>query len=269
MPKQRRPTLALADLPKPRLTVAEARRWRRDWDLQQSREVLDREARFGALLNALDGTVGPRFRVLDLGCGTGSLSERILHRFPRARSVAVDFDPVLLAIGRQGLGTMRGRLTWVDADLRSRTWPSRLPPGPFDAVVSTTALHWLRSRELTRLFHDLIGVVRPGGWLFNGDRISYPASEPHFREAARLVRGRRRRQRPRVGASWEQWWRRVLREPHLAEEVALHHRRYPHSHHDVPTPSLSGQVRRLRSAGFTEVDLVWTEWDNRVLAARR
>jgi trans-aconitate methyltransferase len=63
--------------------------------------VEDREQRFEAMLDALRVGVGTPFRFLDLGTGTGSLTERILRRFPSARGVAVDFDPVLLReIGR-------------------------------------------------------------------------------------------------------------------------------------------------------------------------
>jgi SAM-dependent methyltransferase len=231
--------------------------------------VPDREERFEAILEALEFTVGPRFAVLDLGCGTGSLSEHILRRFPRARSVAVDYDPVLLTIGKQGLGDLGRRLAWVDADLRRAEWPRHLPIRRFDAAVSTTAMHWLTGPELARLYRLLARLVRPGGMFLNGDSVAFPGDCPRLRSTAKAIQDERlRRARPR-GASWEQWWKQVLADPGLAEEARLHRTRYPHAHGRERTPDLDGHIRRLRSAGFREVGLIWTRWDNHVLAAVR
>lgn len=255
--------------PRSRLTVSAAREWRARWDEQQDALIPDRGERFEAILETLGVVAGNRFDVLDIGCGTGSLSERILRRFPRARSVAVDHDPVLLTIGEIGLGERDGRLTWVDADLRQSDWYRRLPRRRFDAVVSTTALHWLTGAELSRTYARVARLLRPGGWFLNGDQIAYPPDSSHFHRASRGV-GRRRAALVRLkGVTWNAWWRAVLRDPRLSVEAELHHLRYPHPHSETPTPDLEGHLRRLRKAGFREVHLIWTRWENRVLAAVR
>jgi trans-aconitate methyltransferase len=59
---------------------------------------------------------------LDLACGPGSIAQRLLVRFPAARAVAVDFDPVLMRLGQDALGDLDGRLRWVEADLRRPDW---------------------------------------------------------------------------------------------------------------------------------------------------
>src|SRR4029077_15223279 len=74
-------------------------RWLARWDAQQQRHIPDREERFTAMVDALAAFAGPRPRVLDLGCGPGSLSARVLDRIPGASVVAIDADPVLLAVG--------------------------------------------------------------------------------------------------------------------------------------------------------------------------
>src|SRR4029077_611027 len=88
--------------------------WLARWDAQQQRHNPDREERFTAMVDAVAAFAGPDPRVLDLGCGPGSLSARVLDRVPGASVVAIDADPVLLAIGRGALGT-RKRLEFVDA----------------------------------------------------------------------------------------------------------------------------------------------------------
>ena len=93
--------------------------WLRRWDAQQERYVPEREARFSVTFDVLNELLPESFVALDLACGPGSISQRLLDRFPAATAIAVDIDPVLLAIGRGALGTVDARLRWVQADLES------------------------------------------------------------------------------------------------------------------------------------------------------
>ncbi len=237
----------------------------------QARHVPNREARFAAMTEILSVALPSRFRALDIGCGTGSLSERVLARCPRARVVAIDHDPVLLAIGRHGLGAVGGRLVWVDADLRSPDWDRSLPAGRFDAAVSTTALHWLRPAELRRFYRGLARRLRPGAIFLNGDSLpARPGSRSRIVRLAREVRHRRARDPGRGGArTWSTWWRDVSREPALAPEWAEHLRRYPRAHGNDPASGLLLHRRALRAAGFHEVGVQWPDLDDRVQIANR
>jgi trans-aconitate methyltransferase len=112
--------------------------WQRSWDRQQEWYMPDREERFGVMLDMVEATVGPRPRVLDLACGTGSITARLLARFPEATSTAVDLDPALLTIAR---GTFAGddRVTLVTADLTGPDWTAALPHDSYDAVLTRNA----------------------------------------------------------------------------------------------------------------------------------
>ena len=86
-----------------------AQRWIARWEVQQQGYLPDREDRFTALIDAVEEATGRRDPlVLDLGCGPGSLSVRLLDRMPAARVVAIDTDPVLLALGRSAYGDRDG-----------------------------------------------------------------------------------------------------------------------------------------------------------------
>lgn len=256
-------------------TRYDPRALRRSWDRQQEYHVPEREERFEVMLDLLAASLAARPRILDLGCGTGSLSERVLRRFPSARVWAVDYDPVLLRIGREGLGDVGGRLTWVEGDLRTSGWLSQLPRGRFDAVVSTTALHWLRPKELKQLFRSLAPKLRTGGLFLNGDSMPYgPAGtrsrSPRIVKLVRAVRASRKPARPPPGVlPWEVWWKNAERLPALQKEFAERQRRYPHAHEDIPTPSVLEQMAMLRAAGFHETAVVWQQLTNRVLVAVR
>src|SRR5690348_10605445 len=84
--------------------------WVARWDSQQLGYLPDREERFTALIDAVqEGTSRPDPLVLDLGAGPGSLAVRLLDRLPAATVIAVDADPLLLALGRARTGPPGGR----------------------------------------------------------------------------------------------------------------------------------------------------------------
>ena len=207
----------------------------------------------------------PRF--IDLACGPGSLSHRLLARLPTATAVAVDFDPVLLELGRRTLARFARRITWLEADLRDTAWIGRLPRGPYDAVLSTTALHWLSPADLTRVYRQLHTILRPGGALLNGDTMGFDANLPAFRRLARTINHERTRaMRIHTDAEdWETWWRRLRAVPQLAPQFAIRDERFPHAHHRDREIVADFHAHALREAGFREVGIVWQDLDNRVL----
>ncbi len=237
----------------------------------QERYVPEREPRFAAICDILAEELPRSARILDLGTGLGSLAERIARRMPSARIVAVDHDPVLLRIARESLGELGSRIRWVDLDLRWSGWAEALPRGRYDAVVSTTALHWLRRPELHRLHRVLFDRIRPGGLFLNGDHIPFAPDAARIGAMLRGIRQRyqRRELHRRPGATWNGWWASAARDPRLATEVALRRQRYPREHHDVANDHLPAWLRSLRSAGFREAEVAWQLWDDRIVMAVR
>ncbi|MGI0055540.1 MAG: class I SAM-dependent methyltransferase [Thermoplasmata archaeon] len=247
---------------------------RRSWELQQSYEMPSREWRFDRMLDVLSVSVPPRARILDLGCGTGSLSERILRRLPKARVWAIDYDPVILRIGREGLGRVHGRLTWLEADLRSRRWTNVLPPGRFDAAVSTTALHWLYSKTLSSVYRKLYHRLKAHGLFLNGDMMGFEPEQKQVAELARKLRqhwSEHRRQGRALG--WTEWWKAARGIPELAPEFEERDRRYATTHGNKPTtlpdPSARAQILALKRAGFSEAEIIYCHLQSRVLLAAR
>lgn len=138
------------------------------------------------MFDMVEGTVGTAPRVLDLACGTGSITDRLLQRFPAAHSTGVDLDPALLTIAR-GYSAGDDRVAFVTADLTDPRWPDRLPYDSYDAVLTATALHWLRTDALRTLYGQLAGLVRPGGVFLNADHMPRPAT-PRINAAEAALR---------------------------------------------------------------------------------
>src|SRR3984885_1068326 len=203
------------------LTSAVARDWIERWDSQQTGYVPHREERFTALIDVVAAAAGRDDPlVLDLGCGPGSLAVRLLDRLPDATVVAVDADPVLLALGRAATAGRPG-LRFADLDLREPGWTAALDlDRPADAAVSTTALHWLGEDELAALYAELATVLRPGGVLVNGDHLADDAPTLARLGDALLDAERQRQYPPEQPENWAGWWTAVLADPVLAGPAA-------------------------------------------------
>ena len=177
--------------------------------------------------------------------------------FLRRGPTAVEIDPVMLAIGRGALGTINGRLRWVQADLESPDWRAALGDETrFDAVLSSTALHWLWPDPLVRLYHDLGQMLRPGGVLLNADhmafgealptfaRVSDRALESQWTDAAFAARGIE---------TAEQSWDDLGGEAALATLLAERASRFDGKQRQASPPGFDAHIAALRDAGFREM----------------
>jgi trans-aconitate methyltransferase len=245
--------------------------WLQRWDLQQTGYLPDREARFNAMLDVLEALLPETFVALDLACGPGAISQRLLARFPHARCVAVDLDPVLLTMGQSVLDTMGGRLRWVSADLMTAEWSAELGEAQFDAVLSTTALHWLAAAHLVRLYRQLGQLVRPGGVVLNGDHMKFKPSMETFQRVADTVKARRQDEAfTRRGVEdWTAWWQALSAEPALQDLFAERERRFAWKAQERQSPIFDMHAAALWDAGFREVGVIWQNMENRVLMAVR
>jgi SAM-dependent methyltransferase len=248
--------------------------WIERWDRQQEESLPDREDRFTALIDAVqEGTGRPDPLVLDLGCGPGSLSVRLLDRLPGATVIGIDADPVCLALGQAAYGDRPG-LHLIDLDLREPGWSVRLNLGrPVDAAVSTTALHWLSEHDLRAMYAELATVLGPRGLLLNGDHFGLDEKESPTLARLDLALRRREDQRRFPGGhsvSWHAWWEQAAADPVLSAQVAERaHRRVEAGHHDSESTQLATHVEALAQAGFAEIGTLWQRGDNRLLCAVR
>lgn len=253
------------------LSTVDWRQWLERWDIQQAGYLPHREARFTAMLDVLGVLLPDTFVALDLACGPGAISQRLLKRFPQARCIAVDLDPVLLTMGRSVLGTMGGRLRWVEADLTTPDWLHGLGDTRIDAVLSTTALHWLRPDHLIRLYRELGQLLRPGGLFLNGDHLKFGPSMTAFQQVADAVKTRQQDEAfcGRGIEDWAAWWEALKAETVLAGLFAEREQRFAWRQPDQHRPIFALHEAALYDAGFREVGVIWQHMDNRVLMAVR
>ena len=103
----------------------------------------------------------PYFRVLDIGCGTGSLAVLVKTLYPAAQVVGVDPDPRALDLARRKTD---GAGLSVKFD---RAFGDALgyPDASFDRVLSSMMLHHVPDEEKPRMLREICRVLKPGGRL--------------------------------------------------------------------------------------------------------
>ncbi|MCU0648425.1 MAG: methyltransferase domain-containing protein [Gemmatimonadaceae bacterium] len=94
--------------------------------------------------------------VLDVGCGTGVLLERVLRRAPRTHVIGLDVTPAMLHVARD---RVRAGTCLVAADGAAIPFAD----ATFDTIVSTSALHF--SPRVPDVLRECHRVLRPGGQL--------------------------------------------------------------------------------------------------------
>ena len=209
---------------------AEENRWlseehARAWlEKQPDRADAGRPEQFELLARLLPFDESSELAFADLGAGHGTLAEVVLERFADARALCLDVNPAMIAAGEERLTRFGARVRYARMDLGG-AWPPDAT-GPFDAVVSSRAIHHLGDGAKTALFAAILERLRPGGWFLNFDYIRAPSD------------------------TLSELYVRALGDAH--GPPSDHHQGH-HSH----TRPLDGQLRLLAAVGFIDVDCFW------------
>lgn len=155
-------------------------------------------------------------RVLDIGAGDGRLLHVVRLARPMATGVALDLSPTMLEMARRRFADDES-VQVVEHDLNDA-----LPCiGPFDAVVSSIAIHHLGDERKRTLYGEIFDLLEPGGMFLNLERVASPT--PNLR-------------------------RRF--------HAAMGHDHDPEEPSDLPL-DLETQLVWLREIGFADVDCYW------------
>jgi demethylmenaquinone methyltransferase/2-methoxy-6-polyprenyl-1,4-benzoquinol methylase len=162
----------------------------------------------------------PGSRVIDVGCGTGSVALACAAR--GADVVGIDLNAGMLEVARKksaAAASGAGRIEWIE--LGALEIEDRFSPGTFDGAASCLLFSELTDEEQAYLLATLMSRVRPGGTVAIADEVA-----PE-------------------GAAARAWWR-LRRAPLVAATWLLA---------QTSTRPVSGLEQRMRDAGFRELQV--------------
>jgi tRNA (cmo5U34)-methyltransferase len=217
-----------------------------DYDIEIRRFVPGYEAMLSEVIGALKEhlPMGVPVKVIDLGAGTGALSEQILHQLTDVEMLLLDADAEMLAKAESRLGVSAALR--VRASLMHGSFTDALPR--VDAAVASLSLHHVHERsDKIAVYQNILSSLRAGGVLINAD-----ATMP---ESASLAGPLRRRWAAHLVANGDTESQAFER----FAQWAIEDRYY----------GLDEELDMLKEAGFTELDIRWRQGPTTVIVARK
>ncbi len=101
-------------------------------------------------------------RILDLGCGTGTLTIELAKRYPHSYICGLDIAPGMITVAQQkALEAGNEQIEFLLGDMEYPPFPDE----SFDLVISNASFQWID--HLPELFTKIYGMLRPeGSFLF-------------------------------------------------------------------------------------------------------
>jgi tRNA (cmo5U34)-methyltransferase len=129
-----------------------------------------------SLIAQAAAAVTPHARnVLDIGCGAGNYTLKLLERLPNVDVTLIDLSqPMLTRAAERVRPKTSGKITTLQTDVRE----ARLLDGRFDIILAASVLHHLRDdSEWKSVFECLFKALKPAGslWIFDLIESSIPA----------------------------------------------------------------------------------------------
>jgi len=147
------------------------------WAEGQDPKEVDRQEPFRLMAETIPYGKEHPVRILDVGAGYGALTQFLLGHFPNAFAVCQDGSREMAKIGHERMKNLKGRFDYVICDFSRPGWSQDLK-GPFEAVVSSIAIHNVRAPDIIRnIYRELFPLVKSGGGFLNFDRMHPPLEE--------------------------------------------------------------------------------------------
>ena len=168
---------------------------------------------------------------LDVGCGAGNYTLKLLQKLPNLNPTIIDLSqPMLDKAAERITVETTGRITAVQGDIRD----IELGEAQFDIIMAAAVLHHLREEaEWRKVFAKFYRALKPGGSIWISDLIT------HSTEAVESVMWRR------YGEYLSDFKDSAYRDQvfaYIAQE-------------DTPRPVL-WQINMLQAVGFRDVEIL-------------
>jgi tRNA (cmo5U34)-methyltransferase len=172
--------------------------------------------------------------IIDLGAGSGLLTQELYKLFPRACYTLVDVSQKMMALARErfvGLPNFR----YIDADYVLRFPPPLEDKAPCDLIASAVSIHHLETEQKEELYKNIFKFLPPGGVFMDCDQ--FHASSPA------------------INGLYTAWWDDFMDKSSFttAEQRAASRGRRKLDREE----SIHDTLAMLREAGFGSVDCIY------------
>ena len=126
------------------------------------------------LMSCFTSELDPDFKpstILDLGCGNGNVTARLLQRFPEASFTLVDASKEMLSICKKNF--LNKNITYLETYFNDLVLTNK----SFDLVVAGFSLHHCKNHEKKELFRKIFNALNKNG-IFMCSDLMISKNEP-------------------------------------------------------------------------------------------
>jgi tRNA (cmo5U34)-methyltransferase len=210
------------------------------YDAQRKRIIPDFEGFYGAAVWAAIWP-GRSPVILDIGAGTGLLSEMILKRYPDSTLTLLDISENMLDVARRRLQG-RTNVRFLIADYSQEEIGDE-----YDVIVSALSIHHLTHPNKRRLYERVFKALSNGGVFVNAEQVRGESAWLHRRNMK----------------YWDEFILKGDLPQQEAEEIRLRRDTYDHME------KLSVQLGWMRKAGYSDVDVIYKNRPFAVFSGRK
>ena len=141
-----------------------------DYGATMGKWVPDFEFAHHVLLETVALTLPANARILELGAGSGRVSQMLLDCFPDCHVTLTDISPNMLAGASQRLAAYEGRFETIVGDFFNPAFT--FEPAAFDCAVSFFAIcHSRAVEQVGDLYQRVAHAIRPAGCFISHDHV--------------------------------------------------------------------------------------------------
>ena len=184
----------------------------------------------GALIDSIHFDSDSAIRIIDLGCGTGTVAKRISEKFPNSKIVCLDIASNMIDIAKHKLSEHKDT-KFIIGDFSKIDFDNK-----FDVVVSSLALHHLENDTCKKKFYNKIyDILTDFGQFMNADVV---LASTDYHQKINLIR-------------WIEFMNKIV-----SKDEILNYWIPKYKEEDRPA-KLMDQLKWLEDIGFKSVDVIW------------
>ena len=169
-------------------------------------------------------------KIIDLGCGTGTISKKVQESFPNAKITCLDMAENMIKMAKIKLGESE-KNDYLTEDFYKFEFDKT-----YDVVLSSLALHHLENDEDKEMFYRKIhGALTDSGVFYNADVVL--GSNDYLQD------------------TYLEKWKKYMSRSVSRDEIN-HKWLVKYKEEDRPT-SLMNHLKMLENVGFKDIDVVW------------
>jgi tRNA (cmo5U34)-methyltransferase len=211
----------------------------KSYDRQRTIVIPNLDQLYNIITDLADSNI-PAPRILDLGAGTGLLTENIFNKYSRGYFTLIDISEEMLDIARKRF-KYNLNFKYILGDYLKADFGDS-----FDIIVSSLSIHHLEDNDKRVIYSKVYELLNDDGIFLNADQVLAPSTENEY-------------------IYQENWWEKIEMGTLNPDEKDVIIDRMKH---DKPA-TLENNIIWLKNSGFTNVDVFYKYYNFCVLYAKK